>query len=263
MYSTAASIVNRHSSIAYASGVFLFIIAALQRTFSLPTPRTVLKPDLFLELELSHKFPISNNTAMLGTDVIRSYTPITDDTTAGHVDLIIKSYANGNISQHVSTLKIGQSIKFRGPKGAFRYTPNMARRIGMIAGGTGITPMLQIARAIFRGRPFGDRTTVDLIYANETFADILLKEELDQIARDDKNFHIYYVLNKPPANWTGHIGFVSRELIKDQLPAAADDVKILLCGPPPMIRAMKSHTESLGFNKARPVSKLEDQVFCF
>lgn len=46
-------------------------------------------------------------------------------------------------------------------------------------------------------------------------------------------------------------------------PKPAKDVKILLCGPPPMISAMKKATESLGFDKARPVSKLEDQVFCF
>ncbi|KAF4631696.1 hypothetical protein G7Y89_g6429 [Cudoniella acicularis] len=42
-----------------------------------------------------------------------------------------------------------------------------------------------------------------------------------------------------------------------------DDVKLLLCGPPPMISAMKKSAESLGFKKAKPVSKLEDQVFAF
>lgn len=47
------------------------------------------------------------------------------------------------------------------------------------------------------------------------------------------------------------------------LPKPADDVKILLCGPPPMVSGLKKATESLGFKKARPVSKLEDQVFAF
>lgn len=50
---------------------------------------------------------------------------------------------------------------------------------------------------------------------------------------------------------------------QEKLPAPAQDVKILICGPPPMVSAMKKSTESLGYNKARPVSKLEDQVFCF
>jgi len=40
-------------------------------------------------------------------------------------------------------------------------------------------------------------------------------------------------------------------------------MKLLMCGPPPMISAMKKAAESLGYEKARPVSKLADQVFCF
>jgi cytochrome-b5 reductase len=47
------------------------------------------------------------------------------------------------------------------------------------------------------------------------------------------------------------------------LPKPADDMKILLCGPPPMIGAMRKATEGLGYKKAKPVSKLEDQVFAF
>lgn len=43
-----------------------------------------------------------------------------------------------------SDLSIGDTVNVRGPKGQFNYTPNMCRAIGMIAGGTGITPMLQV-----------------------------------------------------------------------------------------------------------------------
>jgi len=146
------------------------------------------------------------------------------------------------------------------------YTPNMCRRIGMIAGGTGITPMLQVIRAIVRGRPRNggnDRTEVDLIFANVNPDDILLKEDLDTLAKEDEGFKVYYVLNNPPEKWEGGVGFVSADMIKEKLPAPAADIKIFICGPPPMVGAMKKATESLGYTKARPVSKLEDQVFCF
>ncbi|CAH0055941.1 unnamed protein product [Clonostachys solani] len=196
-------------------------------------------------------------------EVTRSYTPVSADETPGCFDLIIKSYPTGKLSRHVASLGIGQTMKIRGPKGAFRYTPNMVRQIGMIAGGTGITPMFQIARAISRERPRGDMTVVKLIYANVSFQDILLKDELDELSRKDGAFQVHYVLNNPPEGWDGGIGFVSEAMIKDKLPDPADDVKILLCGPPPMIAVMKKCTESLGYAKARPVSKLEDQVFCF
>lgn len=215
--------------------------------------------------------------------MVRSYTPITSDESKGHFDLIIKAYPTGNISKYVTGMKIGQMMDVRGPKGAMTYTPNMVRHIGMIAGGTGITPMLQISKAVIRGRPRNggnDKTKVDLIFANVNYEDILLKDELDALAKEDPDFNVYYVLNNAPEKWEGGVGFVTPDIIKvdtrrfymtypaltsfqARLPAPADDVKILVCGPPPMVSAMKKGLVELGYEKARPVSKLGDQVFCF
>ena len=130
---------------------------------------------------------------------------------------MIKSYPNGNISKHVTTLKIGDTIAVRGPKGQMCYQPNMARHIGMIAGGSGITPMLQIIRGIVRGRVSNggtDRTKVDLIFANVNEEDILLREDLDALAAQDPDFNVHYVLNNPPEGWTGGVGFVTADIVK-------------------------------------------------
>ncbi|KAK3995945.1 NADH-cytochrome b5 reductase 1 [Cladorrhinum sp. PSN332] len=257
-------------------------------------PKKFLKPDAFQELVLKEKTILSHNVAIyrfalpkpnsiLGLpigqhisigahlpqpdgsskEIVRSYTPVSGDHQPGNVDLLIKSYPQGNISRHMASLVVGQTIRVKGPKGAFVYTPNMVRHFGMIAGGTGITPMLQVIRAIIRGRKAGDRTEVDLIFANVTKEDILLKEDLDALAAEDKGFRVHYVLDKPPADWEGGVGYVTADMINKWLPKAADDVKVLLCGPPPMVSGLKKTTESLGFKKARPVSKLEDQVFAF
>ncbi len=113
----------------------------------------------------------------------------------------------------MASLIVGQTIKVRGPKGAMVYTPNMVRHFGMIAGGTGITPMLQIIRAVIRGRPTGDTTEIDLIFANVNKEDILLKEDLDNLAAEDKGFRVHYVLNNPPEKWDGGVGFVTPEMI--------------------------------------------------
>lgn len=239
--------------------------------------------------------PIGQHISLAATiagqpkEVVRSYTPTSSDHDKGHFELLIKSYPTGNISKHVANLKIGDTMKVKGPKGAMVYTPNMVRHFGMIAGGTGITPMLQVIKAIIRGRATGDRTEIDLLFANVNPDDILLKDDLDALAAKDSKFRVHYVLNNPPENWTGGVGFVTEDMIKQKLPAPASDVKILICGvsfiffsisfiifikwisqltclpnqPPPMVAAMKKATESLGFEKARPVSKLEDQVFCF
>lgn len=113
----------------------------------------------------------------------------------------------------MASLKVGETIKVKGPKGAMVYTPNLVRHFGMIAGGTGITPMLQIIRAVIRGRSTGDKTEIDLIFANVNEEDILLKEDLDELAKSDKGFRVQYVLNNPPEKWTGGVGFVTPEMI--------------------------------------------------
>lgn len=117
----------------------------------------------------------------------------------------------------MASLMIGQTMKVKGPKGAMVYAPNMVRHLGMIAGGTGITPMLQIVRAIVRGRPRNggnDTTQIDLLFANVNPEDILLKEDLDALAREDEGFRVHYVLNNPPEKWDGGVGFVTPDMIK-------------------------------------------------
>jgi cytochrome-b5 reductase len=131
-------------------------------------------------------------------------------------------------------MKIGDTIDVKGPKGKFVYRPNMKRALGMLAGGTGITPMLQVKkkkkpRKSFSFAPFfpssslptprtcasfvdtkkllsrqvinailknpEDKTEVRLIFANVNENDILLRDELNQLAKKHPRFHIYYVLN--------------------------------------------------------------------
>ena len=99
----------------------------------------------------------------------------------------------------------------------------------MIAGGTGITPMLQIIRASLKNS--SDKTQLSLIYANVNPEDILLKKELDELAaKHSDRFTVYYVLNNAPEGWTGGVGFVSKEQIEKYLPKTSDDIKVLMCG---------------------------------
>ncbi|PSR72391.1 hypothetical protein PHLCEN_2v11734 [Hermanssonia centrifuga] len=222
--------------------------------FALPHPQDV------LGLPIGQHISVSAEIG--GKDIMRSYTPTSSDDDLGHFDLLIKAYEKGNISRYISLLKIGDKVRVKGPKGQFTYSPILSRELGMIAGGTGITPMLQIIRAALKNPQ--DRTKISLIYANVNSDDILLKKELDLLAQNHGNrFRVYYVLNNPPEGWTGGVGFVSKEQIETHLPPSSNDIKILMCGPPPMMAAMKKHLDELNYTAPRTVSKLVDQVFLF
>ncbi|KAN0063499.1 NADH-cytochrome b5 reductase [Thecaphora frezii] len=172
---------------------------------------------------------ISVQAEINGKNVMRSYTPTSSDDDRGFFDLVVKSYEQGNISKYMAAMKIGDQLSVKGPKGQMRYHPGLARHIGMIAGGTGLTPCLQIINAICKNPD--DKTQIDFIYANVKEEDILLKADLDRLAEQHKDqFRIHYFLNEAPEGWTGGVGFVTKEAIEKNLPKPADDIKVLMCG---------------------------------
>ena len=184
--------------------------------FKLPSENSILGLPIGQHISLAANLDVKDpkTEKIENKEVVRSYTPISSDVHPGYFDLMIKSYPTGNISRHLGTLNVGDTMRVKGPKGAMVYTPNMVKRFGMIAGGTGITPMLQIIRAILRGRKSGDKTEVNLIFANVDEKDILLREDLDKLIKEDDKFKLYYVLNNPPEKWDGGVGFVTADIIK-------------------------------------------------
>ncbi|XP_042409257.1 NADH--cytochrome b5 reductase 1-like isoform X2 [Zingiber officinale] len=209
--------------------------------FALPTPSSVLGLPIGQHISCRGK----DN---LGDEVIKPYTPTTLDSDLGYFELVIKMYPQGRMSHHFREMKVGDYMSVKGPKGRFKYQVGQVRAFGMIAGGSGITPMFQVTRAILENPK--DKTKVHLIYANVTYESLLVGEELDSLARTyPDRFQIYYVLNQPPDGWEGGVGFVSKDMIKTHCPAPAHDIQVLRCGPPPMNKAMAAHLDDLGYTK--------------
>ncbi|OKL62042.1 hypothetical protein UA08_02940 [Talaromyces atroroseus] len=211
--------------------------------------------------------PIGQHVAIKATIngqlVSRSYTPTSNNLDLGVLELVIKCYPDGLLTgQYLANLKIGDKVPFRGPKGAMRYKKGLCKKIGMIAGGTGITPMYQLIRAICENDT--DTTEISLIYANRSEEDILLRQELERFAAEyPKNLKIWYMLDNPPPKWAYGKGYVTAALMKEWLPGPSDDAKIMLCGPPGMVNASKKALVSLGFQAPGAISRMTDQIFSF
>ena len=202
-----------------------------------------------------------------GKLVQRSYTPVSSDLDLGHVDFVIKVYFKdvhpkfpdgGKMSQYLEALNIGDTVSMKGPKGTVTYngrgkiditksgetSKRHVKKIGMIAGGTGITPMLQIIRAVLRDPQ--DKTELFLIFANQTEEDILLRQELEALPSD--RFHLWYTLDRPPKKWNYSTGFIDTDMCREHLPAPDADTLLLVCGPPPMIKfACEPAFNEIGF----------------
>lgn len=240
-------------------------MAQLEPKSEEPAGKVALDPEKWLEFKLQETARVSHNTqlfrfsfdpaAKLGLDVasciltrapigeeseerrkyvIRPYTPISDPDSKGYFDLLIKVYPDGKMSQHFASLKPGDVVEVKGPIEKLRYSPNMKKKMGMIAGGTGITPMLQVIKAILKNPD--DNTQVSLLYANVSPDDILLRRELDRLSASYPNFKVFYTVDKPSKDWRGGAGYISKGMIVKGLPGPAEDSLILVCGPPGMMK---------------------------
>jgi len=237
--------------------------------FGLPSPRHCLGLPTGQHVFLSAKVD--------GKLVVRPYTPTSCDEDLGKMDLVVKVYPagvhpkfpeGGKLTQHLDKLQLGDTIDVRGPSGrlvyeglgAFRIRDEKdrvgpgkqvrAKQVNMIAGGTGITPMLQLARAVFRDP--ADTTQLALLFANQTEEDILLREELEQLASEHPDqFKLWYTVDRPTEGWTYSSGFINAEMIQQAFFPPSPDGLVLLCGPPPMINfACNPNLDKLGYTQS-------------
>jgi len=202
------------------------------------------------------------------TEIERKYTPTTSDDEIGYVDLVIKVYKGGVIdrfpdggkmSQYMDTLKVGDKLAIMGPIGSHEYmgkgifksgrAEHKCKHLGMMSGGTGITPMLQVMAAVLKDP--ADNTKMSLLYANQTEADILVRDELEALQKKHPDrLKVWYTVDRPPANWKYSSGFITAEMIAEHLPAPGPDTLVIMCGPPPMVKfACQQNLDKLGYAK--------------
>jgi len=211
-----------------------------------------------------------------GKTVARAYTPITDDFQVGSVELVVKVYGvagkEGKMSTHMGGMVVGETLELKGPighieymgKGTFKFGGKdevTAKHVGMICGGTGITPMFQVVQASLRDPE--DKTCFHLIYANRSTEGVMLEEELDAFVLASKGrVTVEHVCSAKHAGCKRQVsvGHISEPVLEKFMcgPAGgAGNVELVfMCGPQPMIDlACIPALGKLGFDK--------EQLHCF
>lgn len=148
------------------------------------------------------------------------------------------------MSEHMHEMVPGQRLDMKGPIPKYPYETNKHNKVALIAGGTGITPMYQIARAIFKNPE--DKTKVTLVFGNITEEDILMKKEWEALENEYPNrFRAFYVLDQPPESWQQGKGHITKDLLKTVIPGPNEgNIKIFVCGPPGLYKAISGAKNS-------------------
>ncbi|HQR29510.1 MAG TPA: ferredoxin reductase family protein [Anaeromyxobacteraceae bacterium] len=156
----------------------------------------------------------------------------------------------------VPALRPGARAWIDGPYGAFSIDRHEGPGFVLVAGGVGVTPMVSFLSTMASR---GDVRPVLLVYGARSEEDLTLRGTLEALA-PALALRIVYVLEHPPAGWTGETGLVDAELLLRHLPAGFQRFQFFTCGPPPLMDAMERALPLLGVPPERIHAERFDMV---
>ncbi|KIK57895.1 hypothetical protein GYMLUDRAFT_246547 [Collybiopsis luxurians FD-317 M1] len=195
--------------------------------------------------------------------VYRAYTPVTKRDSVGILSLVIKKqpappdtpYPPGKMSNYIHALQIGERLGIMGylqrPPSMIPWEINQYDAVTMIAGGVGITPLIQIIDYSLHDP--SNSTKFLILNGNSTENDIIMRDELESFQQKyPANFEVVNVLSRPPEGWTGESGRIDADLIKKYAPPppAGLGLNALVCvsGPPAMLESIAGPREGDRYN---------------
>jgi ferredoxin-NADP reductase len=170
-------------------------------------------------------------TAEDGYQVQRSYSIASAPRDDGRFEITVERIEEGEVSPFLIDIAVvGDVIEARGPIGGyFVWRPDMTSSVLLAAGGSGIAPLMSIAR---QRRSAGNRAPMRLIYSARTEADILYGDEVRRLSAAHDGFEALTTLTRSSAaDWSGLKGRISGVMLRELGLAGLDRPSAYVCGP--------------------------------
>ena len=164
-----------------------------------------------------------------------------------------KKFTDHEYSLALKAAKVGDWARIDAPYGKFTFEGEYPK-IALLGGGIGITPFMSYCK---NATDKGLSSKITLFYGCRTPGDIAFRKEFEDMAKGNPNLRLVFTVSQPaPPDWTGAIGTINVDMVKQHLPDYQENV-FYTCGPPQMVDAMEKLVESLGL----PKEKLKRELF--
>lgn len=190
-------------------------------------------------------------TAADGYQAQRSYSIASAPAMDGRIDLTIERVEGGEVSPFLhDELVVGDRFEVRGPIGGyFVWDSQSADPLLLVAGGSGVVPLMAIVR--HRAR-VGSSAPCTLLFSSRTPADIIYSAELDQLAARNDGLRVVHTLTREqPPGWTGYSRRIDAGMLEDALGMTGNDANVFVCGPTPLVEVAATSLVSLGLPPSR------------
>jgi ring-1,2-phenylacetyl-CoA epoxidase subunit PaaE len=184
---------------------------------------------------------ITLKTTINGEEVRRDYS-ICSSKGSGELTVGVKAVEGGTFSVYANeSLNVGDTIEVAEPNGRFVFEANEAktRTIAAFAAGSGITPILSIARTLLEDEPFSNFI---LVYGNKSVTETMFLNDLMQLKETYGNrIHVHFIYSqfKEEDALFGRIEKSTVNLIVKNKYKEVTIEKFYLCGPEQMIHTVK------------------------
>jgi ferredoxin-NADP reductase len=186
-------------------------------------------------------------TAIDGYQAQRSYSIASAPERRGEVDLTIERIEDGEVSSYMHDVLVkGDRLEVRGPIGGyFVWEASMSEPLLLIAGGSGIVPLMSMLR---HRRAAGARNPTRLLYSSRTFEDIIFHEELDALQKADNHPEVYHTLTRDqPAGWQGYARRIDETMLAEVAKPLGRAAQVFICGPTLLVESAADLLVGIGF----------------
>jgi len=165
--------------------------------------------------------------------------------TAHYLRITVKDL--GDHSRSMADLKPGTRVFMEGPYGAFTAGRASRKHVVLVGGGVGITPIRALMEEFRAG------VQLDVIFRASQADDLILREEMDYLAsKSEGSIRVHYLVG------SRKIHPMDAKSLKELVPRFADS-DIYICGPAPLVEAVREAAKDLGV----PKNRFHDEAFAF
>jgi ferredoxin-NADP reductase len=180
-----------------------------------------------------------------GYQAQRSYS-IASAPESQNVVIVVERIEDGEVSPYLTkVVRPGDQFQLRGPIGGyFVWTVSIGGPLFLIAGGSGIAPLMAMLR---HRAAIGSMLPTRLLYSSRTFEDIIFRVELDHFENQRDGLEIAHTLTrKQPAGWSGAVGRIDRDMLVNQGVPPSARPKIFVCGPTSLVESTAQSLLQIG-----------------
>ena len=185
-------------------------------------------------------------TAEDGYQAQRSYSIASEPERVGEIDLTVERIEDGEVSTYMHDVLIpSDRVEVRGPIGGyFVWEASMSEPLLLIAGGSGVVPLMSMIR---HRAATGAQNPTTLLYSSRSFEDIIYYQELEKLSAANGGLQIFHALTRSqPPGWKGYARRIDQDMLKEVAGPLGKSAQVYICGPTLLVEAAANGLVKIG-----------------